>query len=214
MGSLVIGKLPPGVHVGFEDRVAVIAEQIPLWLLQSIAAFPLRSDPTHPAVYVCYLGLGIGVMILGYRAATRPLRLALVTTVVVSIMVPALITFATLERYGTSWQGRYGLPYSIGALLLAGLALDRRRLQRHTNAAMLAFGLLFVTAQTISAAFVVTGELQSLPRESASNWMLHSSLAIGALGAVGSTLAWLGAARKVSRGANADQGPMPELVVD
>ena len=68
MDALKIGSGGTG-HTSLGSRLGVGAREIPVWMLQTIAAFPLRNENTHPAVYVCYLTLFLVVVILALRSA-------------------------------------------------------------------------------------------------------------------------------------------------
>ena len=124
--SLVIGLEadPEPVSLGF--RLARSAQEIPLWLLQSIAAFPKRDQPAPLFVYPCYLIVLGFLLVVGLRWAESRVRRALLVTVALSFVIPFAITVATLVTFGTSWQGRYTLPYLLGAALLAGAGWARR----------------------------------------------------------------------------------------
>ncbi len=124
--SLVIGlEADPGpVSLGF--RLARAAQELPLWLLQAIAAFPRRGDAAPLLVYPCYLILLGFLLVVGLRWADVRLRASLALTVTMSFAIPFAITVATLAAFGTSWQGRYVMPYLIGGTLLVGAAWARR----------------------------------------------------------------------------------------
>jgi hypothetical protein len=125
--SMVVGRGAALPDISASERLSVSAGRIPQWLLQMVAAFPSRSDPAPPVVYAAFLGL-LGFLI-GFalrRGATR-IRIALLVVVGASFAVPFLITVATLDEFGTAWQGRYGFPYLIGAAVLFGIPLGTLR---------------------------------------------------------------------------------------
>ena len=99
---------------------------MPLWFFQSIAAFPLRNEPAPLVVYAletfCFIALMGGAIISG----SKRIRASLVLACSLSLGVPLAITLATVQTAGLVWQGRYTLPYSVGVVILAGLALDSR----------------------------------------------------------------------------------------
>ena len=81
-----------------------------MWVLQSIAAFPMRDDATHPSVYVCYL-----VIVRcspDVRRCAWPARrsVAILVVAAVAVVVPWPATSASYADVGTAWQGRYALP--------------------------------------------------------------------------------------------------------
>lgn len=119
--------VPPGKPfaspvVGF-DWVA--AFDVPLWMLQAIAAFPYRDMPAPAPVYPLEL-LVIGYLVwAGWRRAgdIRRSRL-LIGIVALALAVPILLSIRFMSLIGSGWQGRYELPFMIGILPLCGLMLD------------------------------------------------------------------------------------------
>lgn len=112
-----------------------------LWPLQSIAAFPLRGDQGATVVYPIFLALVAIIVTLALRRTTRRLRWAIVVTLVASQLLPLVFTLTTLGSIGSIWQGRYGLPYSVGFVLFAGYALGLRH-QRAIPARVVAPGVV------------------------------------------------------------------------
>ena len=98
--------------------------EVPLWFFQSIAAFPLRNEPAPIVVYAletfCFIALMGGAIISG----SKRIRASLVLACSLSLGVPLAITLATVQSAGLIWQGRYTMPYSVGVVMIAGLALD------------------------------------------------------------------------------------------
>ncbi len=120
--SLVIGLETNPEPISLAARLVRSAQEVPLWLFQAIAAFPKRSEPAPLFVYPCYLVVLGFLLVIGLRWADTRLRRALLVTVALSFAVPFAITAVTLVSFGTSWQGRYTLPYLLGGALLAGVA--------------------------------------------------------------------------------------------
>ncbi len=109
------------------NRWTAALGQLPLWILQGVAAFPRRLDAAPALVYVL-VGLTVLVLVVvGFVAAHRRLRVTMVITALLALAVPVALTVPTIRTAGPIWQGRYGLPYHLGLTLLAGLALDVRR---------------------------------------------------------------------------------------
>jgi hypothetical protein len=106
-----------------------ILENVPLWPLQAIGAFPFRNEPASSQFYA------IAIVVLGAFAtiSVRALRgqRALIRTTgalaTFSVSVPIFLTALTYHEVGTIWQGRYGMPLSVGLFFIAALALDGRR---------------------------------------------------------------------------------------
>lgn len=96
------------------------------WLLQTIAAFPLRNEFAPPAVYVLWL-VGFGTLMafgLRYRGRTR---LVLVWMVIATIATQTILTYVGFKTDGYAWQGRYGLPFTVGLALIPGFTDTGRR---------------------------------------------------------------------------------------
>ena len=177
------------------------AGRVPQWLLQMVAAFPSRSDAAPPVVYAAFLGLlGFLIGFAVWRGTTR-VRVALLVVVAASLVVPFFITVATLDDFGTAWQGRYGLPYLIGAAVLFGLPLSTLRGRaRHVFIAVV-FPLV-VIGHTVSVAAVLHRELRESPLSGTSAWNLAPPVVVlVALVALGASVAFLPLAhRAVARG--------------
>ncbi len=114
----------PQAHPSTDTPLPSEWTQPPLWLLQSIAAFPRRSEPAAPIVYVVWGLMLTALFVVAASRAGRRHRIALLMGLAVSIAVPAALTLVTYSRLGPVWQGRYGMPYMLGVALLAGLCLD------------------------------------------------------------------------------------------
>lgn len=106
------------------DRLATTLGQLPLWILQGMAAFPRRGDPAPGAVYVLVGFCLTALVVAGFRRAAGPLRLTMTVTLALAVAVPVVFTLLTVQVTGPIWQGRYGLPYAMGLVLVAGRALD------------------------------------------------------------------------------------------
>jgi hypothetical protein len=190
-GSLVVGKADNPRPLSAATKAAATLQEMVLWVLQSIAAFPLRNESTHASVYGFFLILGGVLLIAALRAGSRRGRVGLLLACVVSLLVPGVVTFTTLETYGTAWQGRYTLPYSVGVVLLAGLLLDRRRSRARPDA-LVAGGLLFVAAQVAGPLLIAVHERTSSPAVT-NGWILVPPMLLGLLAVLGASLFWLGA---------------------
>lgn len=104
----------PGILVG----------QSIAWLLQLTAAFPYRDLLAPLPVYVLVMLVVVtGLVAVARRGRTRQ-RLAVVSALVLTLTVPVVLSVATMESQGLIWQGRYGLPFVVGVLIMCGRALD------------------------------------------------------------------------------------------
>ena len=108
-----------------------------LWIFQSIAAFPTRSDPGAMVVYPIVLLIFVLLVSVALARATPRARRVLILTMVVSVAIPLLLTAATYAGRGSMWQGRYGLPYAMGVVLIGALLLDRSGLETRLRGAVL-----------------------------------------------------------------------------
>jgi hypothetical protein len=193
MGSLVVGVAEEAEPLSAMSKAATTARQTVLWVLQSIAAFPLRNEQTHAAVYVLLLLVAGTLVVAALRASSGRGRAGLVVAAALSLLVPAAVTFTTLETYGAAWQGRYTLPYSIGVVLLAGALLERRSPHARTDV-LLAGAVCFVIAQALSPFLVAVRERVHSPGVENGAWVLVPPVVLGVLAVVGASLMWLGAA--------------------
>jgi hypothetical protein len=71
------------------------------------------------------------------------------------LVFPYVTTVRSYDVYGAAWQGRYGLPVAMGAVLLAAYVLDRsgRAVPGPVNLTML---LLFAVAQALAVGYTTT----------------------------------------------------------
>jgi hypothetical protein len=103
-------------------------ELVPLWVLQTIGAFPDKGDAAPGLVY------GAAVLLMGYmlvqalRHAELWTRLVIVGVMLASVLVPFVVSVRTYSQLGAAWQGRYTWPFACGVLVLVALVLDLRRI--------------------------------------------------------------------------------------
>lgn len=108
--------------------LSTVLFNLPIWLFQSIAAFPYRNQFPSSIALVCGLAAGIALLALTLRRCSRRGRLAIGVVLAVSVLLPSGFTAVTLSHtVEVVWQGRYALPYTLGLLLLCGFALDAQR---------------------------------------------------------------------------------------
>jgi hypothetical protein len=125
------------------------------WLVQSVAAFPSRNEYPAPLVHVLVIGAWLVLVAQFLRTCRgRPL-LAWLLTLACSLSAPLAFTVLTWHRYGDTWQGRYGYPVTMGLLLLAGVALDRRLEPAPMPRVVLSVWFVVVVAQVFSIAGVL-----------------------------------------------------------
>lgn len=193
MGSMVVGAAEEPAPLSVAVKASAITGQAPLWVLQSIAAFPLRNEHTHPAVYGLFFLVFATLVVAALRVGSGRGRFGLAVAAGLSLLVPAAASYATLESYGTAWQGRYGLPYAVGMVLVAGMILDQRRTPPRTDL-LVAGALCFVAAHGASPLLVSNHERLISPGVENGAWVLVPPVLLGGLAVVGASLLWLGAA--------------------
>jgi hypothetical protein len=111
----ITGDITSGPEVG-----ALTMNEL-AWLLQTIAAFPLRNEMAPPAVYVLWLVGFVLLMVRVIKARGRSL-LAVLWIAIAMIATQTILTFVSFKIDGYAWQGRYGLPFTVGLALLAGFS--------------------------------------------------------------------------------------------
>lgn len=91
------------------------------WLLQTIAAFPLRNEYALPAVYILWL-VGFSLLLIhGLKAGGNTMR-TMVWIVAGIIATQTILTYVGFKTDGYAWQGRYGLPFTVGLALVPALS--------------------------------------------------------------------------------------------
>lgn len=199
MGTLKLGAGAPG-HTSLGHRLLEVAKVVPTWVLQCIAAFPQRDDPTHPAVYGCYLLVFGVLLVVAFRTADRGLRLALAGIAAFCLVFPFVTTVSSYNAFGTAWQGRYGLPLALGLVVLAASALDRAGRGLPGPWAVLV-PALFVVAQVVSVGYTLHVELGRSPLSGTGAWLQPPLWLACLLALAGSVLMAWGAHASRRRGA-------------
>lgn len=173
---------------------AIIANA-PLWLMQSIAAFPTRSERAPVLVYAIWLLAFTALVVAAIWVGRSKHRQAILLTMGLGVGVPLALTAMTYAEAGAIWQGRYGLPLTVGIPLLAGLALDDRRPEHRLVPPILAAGAAgILLAHVVGAVNVLDRELRLSPLSRNEAWLMPPYWVIAVLMSVG-ILTWLLAAR-------------------
>jgi hypothetical protein len=185
--SLVIGSSSATEGaLSLASRIQETTPELFIWPLQGIAAFPLRNDPAPSVVYASYGMLLLWIVLGGIILSSRSRRRALLAVVGLSFAIPWVITVSTLTTFGVAWQGRYALPYLLGAAVLAGEAWSRypKRLGWRATAPA---ALLVLIGQVAGPLSVLVSEVDRSPLSGTSAWwdpppvLLSAILVIGAL---------------------------------
>ena len=164
------GAFIPG-DIGLPDNGwAVVRDQFPVWVFQTVAAFPSRDEAAPMAVYALHMGV-LGTWIAAGTYASRGrLRIALIGVVIASLVVPVIIAAELLGPLALGWQGRYALPFAVGGTVVAGVALIPAPVGRRLGRVAFALGALaLLAAQLISAVTVYSRQL-SIPEVRESGW--------------------------------------------
>lgn len=195
--TLAAGTNDPGTSEATETfgspTVVELMKNVLLWFFQAVAAFPARDELAPAGLYaLAFLAWWI-LAAAGFRCMVRREQLALWLVVTLSLAVPLGTTLLTYARLGSIWQGRYGYPFAMGAILLCGLALDRARATRLTSWPTLGAGaILFVLLQLIGQLHVLAAQSKSSPMGRAEGWLVPHPGLIVTLTALGGLLLAVG----------------------
>lgn len=175
---------------------SVLPGQWVLWVFQSVGAFPLRNEAAPMALYALALaGYATGAA-LAVRAASWRVRTSLALVVAAASAVGIAATVGTYHRMGgLMWQGRYMLPLTVGAFLLAGAALDSGRTDpaRTRLAAGSLTGTFLASIAIIGQLSVRHRLLDADPSAYATAWLTPPEVLIVSLTVVGVALQVRGA---------------------
>lgn len=111
------------------DPVAAMSgawQLTPRYAREQLAVFGLLNLPAHPLIL---WGLGLTIVALvaaGMIAGRGRLRVGLALAAVLVVGLPVVAQVPTAADLGLIWQGRYGLPFSIGLPMLAMAAVISR----------------------------------------------------------------------------------------
>ncbi len=182
------------------DPVGRALASVPLWMLQSVAAFPTRHEAAPAMVYACGLVVIAAVLGLGLAAADRRIRLVLTACLAAAFVVPLVLTVLTVSAADVVWQGRYGMPFMLGLPLLAGLAIEAR-----PGGARSAVPLLTVcwapvlVAHLVGVIHVQVSESGPTAAAHAAGWHPAPTILVPALTAAGMLVWFLATLRRPAR---------------
>jgi hypothetical protein len=178
------------------DALASSLTLVPLWVLQSIGAFPDKIDPAPSLVYGAGLLLFLALTAWAFVRAGRLRRLSLLGVAVVAAGIPFLITLQTYSQLGPVWQGRYAWPYACGVVLLAAAILDETDAPLPSYLVLPGLAVL-VMLHLPGPLSVLKHERKTSPLAHSDIWISHSPVLVGALVLAGlGAWAWgLGSAR-------------------
>jgi hypothetical protein len=112
-------------------------------------------------VHLLVLLVLVTLLAAAVRHGARPARRAVLLSALLCLAVPSVLVALTLENRGGIWQGRYLLPYMVGVVMLAGLALDdaRWRSERRDRVPRLLALAMLAVAHVVSVVHVQLAEL-------------------------------------------------------
>jgi hypothetical protein len=171
------------------------------WPLQAVGAFPYRDAPAPALVYVVYLLLVCGCLVVALRHLDRRGRWAMGLGISILFLLPTVVTLATAEQYGAAWQGRYELPYGVCLLLLAGVAWQRGGVRVGRRVALPSL-VLFAIGQVVGPVQVLRAELATSPYSGTSSWPAPPVAVEVVLVAWAAAFIWCGAWSMGRRGSN------------
>lgn len=150
-----------------------IAQGVLLWPLQAIAAFPLRNEAAPTLTYALALAVLFPFVLSALARIGRRSRMFWTVGIVglVSYVVPIGMTIAAYHQIGAAWQGRYGMPFTAGILVLAGQALEDARHAIRRDVVLVSLGvtaMLIANLLGIRRVLASEGPLHEVAR--ATNW--------------------------------------------
>lgn len=158
---------------------------LPIGMLQTVAAFPLREERAPIFVYLVYLAMVAAMFVMALRQSSGRLRQGLVVGLILTQVLPLALTVASIRSVGLVWQGRYALPFVGGLTVLAGVALERGRAREIPRPVLAALAGAYVVVQVTCIGAVYHRELGN-PVSAADPGFLQTStglvVAIGAIG--------------------------------
>lgn len=153
---------------------------IVVWPLQMIAAFPFRGQAGAPIVYPVVLLMAGALVVYAWRTSQRTERRTIVVSLGAAYVLPFVLTLLTLGSIGSIWQGRYGLPYSVGIVLVSAWVISQRSpLSRVPSVALIPFALAYGLAVSACLIKIRTEEMRLNPASSGDPaWLAPSPLVI------------------------------------
>lgn len=174
------------IYAHYRHALANSMPQLYLWVFQSFAAFPTRTE--FPPLWIFPLGLIVFAMLLivAARLGGGRDRMLILAIALASLAVPLLLTLATYSRVGAVWQGRYTLPYSLGLPLVASLVLERKHRQlQFARPTLIAGWVMYTAAQVEGILYVLFKEQAHSPLAGTGEWLAPPSWLVSGLAVCG-----------------------------
>lgn len=191
------------------DAQVSLGAQPVVWVLQVVGAFPLRNDPAPVGVYALYLLVVAPLLMMGLKRASGRERWVLAALMLLVVTGPVVLTYATADTTGVIWQGRYGLAFAVGVLMLCGSVLDRTNFASREVGRLMLLGWAMVTTAHAWSIIHVLQESQRHPVSAHdSSWMSVPTWALGLMVGAGALALWA-AVRPSPSGRVAEPGSVP-----
>lgn len=152
-----------------------------LWLVQAIGAFPARDEIAPAACLALILVLFLVWLAVAARVSDSRVRWVLGLTIIFSALGPLTLTALTYAQLGFSWQGRYGWPYSLGVILLAGFALDRAARPATFRWSVVGVSAVWLLATLVGQLDVLHDQRRDSPLAGDPSWWQPHDLTVVAL---------------------------------
>ena len=122
--SLAFGGPMLPAHEGSLDTLFNIFGYTGTWIQQMIGVFGYLDTPAPLATFfVWYVAIGFMVLLALSSSAPRS-AIALLGLVAIVVLVPVVISYHGVHRFGIVWQGRYILPMAVGIPILSTALID------------------------------------------------------------------------------------------
>ncbi len=156
--------------------------QVPVWILQSVATGVGRANPAPGLVYLACGGVLALLVTMGLRAARTRLRRLMLAVALSAVAGPLVLTLLTYRDVGVVWQGRYGLAFSVGLIILAGVSLDQAGpVGPQVRPWVLVALLVYAGGHALAAVAVLDGQLEESPSLALGLWHPPSAALVVAL---------------------------------
>lgn len=157
--TFVVGlKLDQPVHpaVGFGDAF----HTLPVILRQSVGAMGTNFLPLPYALLAAWMVIALVAIVVGFVDAPNRGRVAIAIVALATVALPITTDGYNIPNIGFPWQGRYGLPLTVGLVVLAGWMVDAASARRRAVGA----GIVGVTLVGQVVAFLAIGRRLGMGR--------------------------------------------------
>lgn len=179
--------------LGLPDPLGTCLRDVPLWVLQSVAAAPLRDNAAPITVYCAWLLALWTVGVLVLRRVPARWRWWLAGSTLLWLGMQLVAELATYEHVYRAWQGRYALPFVVG-VPVAATALVEQYVRNGPPRALAGAVIGLVSAGHVLATVdVLQDELRTSPLSGDPAWVAGPAWLLVLLGVLGVGLGILAA---------------------